>query len=326
MSSGHVRCAICKRTDANYTDSTARMWHSKRCAHSVCEGCRRSGFASRSTIIKCPQPCGVTLTKADFSDKTPAEREFEREKEVRRGLKGVFNLRREDFAGRGEEWHRYCERQEGLVMALVTGSEAERKEAERAVEEHRRAHAVEINRAAARRNAEETVAHQEERADISVRKAAAAAVADEAAKAARVAEEVKRFKLNLAWGDLGEAAAGAGGSEGAGAGAGAAAAAAASAAGGVAALQSVKERLLAIRAARAAAAAAKRAERPPPPPPPCPHIALPRVEGLRNRALAALPYWQLPGDTLQAHWRAAGWELHKARQGEEQELREMLDW
>ena len=298
---GGVRCACCKRTDANYTDPLARMWHSKRCAHSVCEGCRNSGFASRSTTMKCPPPCGMTLTKADFSDKTPEEREFEREKDVRRSLKSVFNLRREDFAGRREEWHRYCERQEALVLALVTGTEAERKEAERAVEEHRRAHAVEINRAAARRSAEESAAHQEERADLNESKAAAAAVAEEAATAARVAEEVKRFKFNLT---LGEVEGGSGGS--------------------VAGLQGVRERLLAIQAARAAAAAAKRAEPPPPPPPPCPAIPLPKIEGFRNRAWAALPFWQLPADSLPAHWRAAGWVQAAELRWEEREAQDML--
>lgn len=301
---GGVRCAICKRTDANYLVSTARMWHSKRCAHSVCQGCHNTGFASRSTAIKCPHPCGVTLTRADFSDKTPEEREYERERDVRRSLKSVFNLRREDFAGRPEAWHAYCERQEALVLALVTGSEAERKDAERAVEEHRRAHAVEINRAAARRTAEETAAQREERADLNARKAAASAVADAAAAAAAAAEEVRRFKFNLT---LGEVDGGGGGS--------------------VAGLQGVAARLAAIKAARAAAAAAKRAERPPPPPVPCPGVPLPRLGegGPRNAAWAGAPWWRLPGDSLPAHWRAAGWVAGSEHAWEAQEVLAMLE-
>jgi len=302
--SGSVRCAICKRTDANYADTTAKMWHSKRCAHSVCEGCRNSGFASRSTTIKCPQPCGVTLTKADFSDKTPEEREYEHERDVRQRLKAVFNLRREDFGQRVEEWHRYCERQEGLVLALVTGSEAERKEAERAVEEHRRTHAHEINTAAARRRNDESTAKTEECADRDARKAAAAAMADAAAAAAAVKEEVKRFKFNLTLGEV----------DGGGA-------------GSVAGLQAVVARLAAIKARHKAEAEARSAERPPPPPPPCPGIPVPRLGSgaMRNPAWVELPWWQLPRDSLAAHWRAAGWEAACEHAWEAREVQAMLE-
>ncbi len=270
--------------------------------------------------LKCPYPCGLTLTKDEFSDKTAEEREFRRETEIRRRLAVVFNLRFEDFAGRREEWHKYCERRETLVMALVTGTEAEQREAERAVEEYRRTHTTEISCAAARRSAEDTAEQQADRADLSERKAKADAVAEKEARAARVAQEVRNFKVNLSWGEVG-APFGGGAVGAAAAGGGGAAGGASSAAG----LAKVKERLLAIKAKRAADAKARICALPSLPPP-CPHIPLPQLNatGLLNKGWTALPLFRLPKESLPSHWRASGWDASASFALEKAELCDML--
>ena len=299
-------CEVCKRDDADYLDPTAKMWYSKRCPHSLCNGCVTSAFANRSTAMKCPPPCGVTLTKADLSKETNEEREFEREKLERAKLSLVYNQRREDFATR-EEWHGYCEGVEALVAALVAGSEGERKEAERAVEEYRRGHAEAINRASARRTAEESTALVVEREDANARKAAAAAAAEEAAARARVDQEVHRFKQSLAFGEA----------DGGGA-------------SSVAGLLALKEKLACIKAKRAAEAAALKALPPPPPPPPCPHVALPKVSGFKNKAWgvggssAIIPPKKLPRDSLKGHWRAVGFNPLLVLEMEQEEVSELF--
>ena len=315
-------CAVCKSAANSYSDGTRKMHHSTRCPHSFCEGCKTLGFASRHTVIKCPPPCGETLTKADFSSFTADEREFEKESAERIRLSRVFNKRRDDFdatpAGRAE-WDAYSERTERLIAALVAGSEAEHREAEREVDEYKRTHTSDINRASAKRAAEEGREAEAARAGAAVRAANARAAAETAKFAERTRVTVKRFLGGLAAGEVdGVRLAGAGT---AGGGGGSAAPAAAAAAAPSAALAALHEKLRGIKAARAAAAAATA---PPPATRPCPAVRLPSFLGYAAEGLLLKQARALPQASLRGHWRAAGVAEGEAAAWAEAELAEML--
>jgi len=276
------------------------MWHSKLCSHSFCAGCVNSNFSNRQTLTKCPQPCGVSLTRANLDERTNEEREFEREKEVRARLLFDYNLKRGDFAD-PEEWAKYCETVETLVAALVVGSEGEKREAERMVQDYRRTHLDSINRAAARYSAEDETRLKVEQREARAMCEEAAVKAEEAKARARVAAEVQKFKHSVAMGeaDFGGAAS-------------------------VGGLVALRDKLLAEKATREAEAAALRAIRPPPPPPPCPNIPLPKVYGLKNKSWVRLKPHMLPRDSLRGHWRATGFSASQCSVWALEDLRDIL--
>jgi len=324
-----TQCVVCKSLEASYTDSGVRhMWHSTRCSHSFCDGCRTLGFSQRHTTIKCPAPCGETLTRADFSDKTPSEHEFEREKDVRRRVKGVFNKVRDDFvvasAGGAAAWDAYCERRESLVAALVAGSAAERREAESELDEFRRAHALEISRVNARRAAEEGRRAEAARAEAAAGARRAAEAAAAALLAARAQEAARQFFTRLKTGDV-EGLRRQGGGE--------AAAlppppappapppAAKTPAQQRAELAALQVQLRAIKGARAAARAAVA---PPPTTHACPALRFPNFLGYAAEALLSVPARQLPAASLPGHWRAAGVSPDDAMRWAMEEMQDMM--
>jgi hypothetical protein len=322
-------CVVCKSAGAHYSDGFRRMWHSTRCAHSFCDGCRTLGFSQRHTVIKCPPPCGETLTRADFSDKTPAEHEFEREKDVRRRVRAVFNKVREDFfaagggGGGGAAWDAYSERREALVAALVAGSAAEAREAERELDEFRRANASDINRVNARRAAEEGRRAEAAREEAAAGARRAREAAEAASTAARAQDAARLFFAKLKAGDVEglRRQGGGGGGGGAPEGSGAAARAPPPPQQQRADLAALQARLLAIKMARASARATVA---PPPTAHACPALRPPAFLGYAAEALLGKPARALPPASLPGHWRAAGVTPADVERWAQAELREML--
>lgn len=96
------------------------------CGHPLCRNCVESLFARNSA--PCPQ-CGKVLWKKGFWEQTFDDPMIEKENAVRKRLKKVFNLKRENFPN-PREFNDYLERVETFVTNLAHGIDVDNTENE----------------------------------------------------------------------------------------------------------------------------------------------------------------------------------------------------
>ena len=94
-----------------------------KCGHRFCDKCKNDFFnAKQSTVIFCPV-CGESLKRADISEKSLQDKEFEEEIRQRCWLKHQFNEPRENFDTE-KDYNDYLEFYEMIVeLKLANGRE-----------------------------------------------------------------------------------------------------------------------------------------------------------------------------------------------------------
>lgn len=112
------------------------------CGHPLCRNCVENLFARNSG--PCPQ-CGKTLWKKGFWEQVFDDPLIEKENHIRKRLKKIYNLKREDFTTL-REFNDYLERFETLVLNLAYDIDIEESEAEIARFKEENADAIERNR------------------------------------------------------------------------------------------------------------------------------------------------------------------------------------
>eukprot|EP01116_Phalansterium_solitarium_P023080 TRINITY_DN7900_c0_g1_i1.p1 TRINITY_DN7900_c0_g1~~TRINITY_DN7900_c0_g1_i1.p1 ORF type:complete len:277 (-),score=57.53 TRINITY_DN7900_c0_g1_i1:24-854(-) len=135
------QCVNCKKEA--YLNPLMKLTNS-HCGHRFCETCIQRGFLTRQSI-KCPV-CGMMLYKNDFSKKWIEEREFEREMDIRRGVRRDYNKRRGDFKAL-KEYNDFLEEVEDIVYNLVNGIDVEATQARIARYKKDNEAAIAVNRA-----------------------------------------------------------------------------------------------------------------------------------------------------------------------------------
>ncbi|VDD91889.1 unnamed protein product [Enterobius vermicularis] len=116
-------CPKCKTKEYNNRSMVMMI---NECGHPLCRNCVENLFARNSG--PCPQ-CGRTLYKKGFWEQTFDDPIIERENHVRKKLKKIYNLHREDFPSL-REFNDYLEHFETIVMNLANDIDVEETEAE----------------------------------------------------------------------------------------------------------------------------------------------------------------------------------------------------
>ncbi|VDN53645.1 unnamed protein product [Dracunculus medinensis] len=115
-------CPKCKTSDYNNPSFVMLI---NECGHPLCRNCVNNLFARNSAA--CPR-CGKILLKKGFWEQTFSSK-LEKELNIRKRLKKIFNLKRDDF-GTLREYNDYLERIEIFVFNLVDGINVTETEAE----------------------------------------------------------------------------------------------------------------------------------------------------------------------------------------------------
>ncbi|VDK17458.1 unnamed protein product [Anisakis simplex] len=116
-------CPKCRTKE--YTNRSMVMMIND-CGHPLCRNCVESLFARNSG--PCPQ-CGKILWKKGFWEQIFDDPVIEKENSIRRRLKKIYNLKRENFPSL-REYNDYLERIETMVMNLAHDIDVEETEAE----------------------------------------------------------------------------------------------------------------------------------------------------------------------------------------------------
>ncbi|VDM45838.1 unnamed protein product [Toxocara canis] len=116
-------CPKCRTKE--YTNRSMVMMIND-CGHPLCRNCVESLFARNSG--PCPQ-CGKILWKKGFWEQIFDNPIIEKENSIRRRLRKIYNLKRENFAT-AREYNDYLERIETMVMNLAHEIDVEETEAE----------------------------------------------------------------------------------------------------------------------------------------------------------------------------------------------------
>lgn len=116
-------CPKCKTKE--YTNRSMVMMINE-CGHPLCKNCVENLFARNSG--PCPQ-CGKTLYKKGFWQQMYDDPIVEKDNHIRKKLKKIYNLHREDFSN-AREYNDYLEHFETIVMNLANDINLEETEAE----------------------------------------------------------------------------------------------------------------------------------------------------------------------------------------------------
>lgn len=165
------------------------------CYHKMCASCvsRRFGLGP----AECPYPtCHLVLRKHKFRAQTFPDLKVEREVDVRKRVKAVFNRREEDFETL-REWNDYLEEVERITFELLDDDVETRKRAERELVEHATANkkAIERNVVLEKEDKENVLSRAEvqRKQTLAARKAAAMEIEDQKAEV----EEIKRARVRI---------------------------------------------------------------------------------------------------------------------------------
>lgn len=116
-------CPKCKAKE--YNNRTMVLMISD-CGHPLCRNCVENLFARNSG--PCPQ-CGKVLWKKGFWEQIFDDPVVEKENHIRKKLKKIYNLKRDDFPTL-HDFNNYLERIETIVMNLTHNIDVEETEAE----------------------------------------------------------------------------------------------------------------------------------------------------------------------------------------------------
>ncbi|KAK6028167.1 CDK-activating kinase assembly factor MAT1 [Ostertagia ostertagi] len=132
-------CGKCKSNE--YTNKNLVMMVNE-CGHPLCKNCVENLFARNAGPC---HVCGKTLRKNNFWEQVFDDPLIEKETHIRRRLRKVYNLKKEDFPTL-REFNDYLERFECLVCNLAYGIDVEETEAEIAAFKETHAELIERNK------------------------------------------------------------------------------------------------------------------------------------------------------------------------------------
>ncbi|KAF6818128.1 cdk-activating kinase assembly factor mat1 [Colletotrichum sojae] len=195
-------CPVCKTM--RYLNKDLEFLINPECYHPMCANCVARIFSDGPN--QCPYAgCHRTLRKKGFKSAYFGDLTVEREVDIRRRVAAVLNKVEDDFETL-DDYNEYLEWVETLTFDIISGTDAQKKEAEAKLIEWEQAHRAEIerNRRLAKESEAERVARFESEKEEARRRRLEAMEEDQAEKKAeaRMREEM----LNgLASSDVGEA-------------------------------------------------------------------------------------------------------------------------
>ncbi|KAJ1353594.1 hypothetical protein KIN20_010249, partial [Parelaphostrongylus tenuis] len=116
-------CGKCKSSE--YTNKNLVMMVNE-CGHPLCKNCVDNLFARNAAPC---HVCGKTLRRNNFWEQVFDDPMIEKEAHIRRRLRKIYNLKKDDFPSL-REFNDYLERFETIVCNLTSGVDVEETEAE----------------------------------------------------------------------------------------------------------------------------------------------------------------------------------------------------
>lgn len=116
-------CGKCKSSE--YTNKNLVMMVNE-CGHPLCRNCVDNLFARNAAPCHI---CGKTLRRNNFWEQVFDDPMIEKEAHIRRRLRKIYNLKKDDFPSL-REFNDYLERFETIVCNLTSGVDVEETEAE----------------------------------------------------------------------------------------------------------------------------------------------------------------------------------------------------
>ncbi|VDP61193.1 unnamed protein product [Heligmosomoides polygyrus] len=132
-------CGKCKSNE--YTNKNLVMMVNE-CGHPLCKNCVDNLFSRNAGPC---HVCGKTLRRNNFWEQVFDDPLIEKETHIRRRLRKIYNLKKDDFPSL-KEFNDYLERFEYIVCNLACGIDVEETEAEVAAFKERNAELIERNK------------------------------------------------------------------------------------------------------------------------------------------------------------------------------------